>query len=210
MSSPDDPKDESDSFHAPRNGETRFNKTMSLKRYFCQLAVATSLSTPLLAWADPSVKIEERMESPYRFERFDAPQKERISKLVTGAISWAKKSFNTDLDETDASIAKVEAILSVLHDSYAKTNPKPSDDVVQNYCFAFGSYVGHVFQKNHGGEWGKAIGKTPADVEVAVQGTGTMQITLLPWRRVCSRITQGPSMNVYEYYKVAVSATKAR
>jgi len=183
---------------------------MTFIRKAHHFVVAMILTTSCLVRAEPSVKITEQAEAPYRFEPFDAAQNERITKLVSGAIDWAKKSFATDLDESDASIAKVEEILATLHSSYIVTNPRPAQDIVQNYCYAFGSYVGHVFQKNHGGVWGKAFGKERSDVEVAVQGSGTKKVTLLPWRRVCSRITEGPTMNVYEYYQVAISISQAR
>jgi hypothetical protein len=60
------------------------------------------------------------------------------------AVDLAASSFGTELDWTDASIAKVETILANLRASMP--TPRPPEEVIWNFAKGFGSYVGEVFR----------------------------------------------------------------
>jgi hypothetical protein len=111
------------------------------------------------------------------------------------AVDLAAKSFNTKLDWSDASISKVEAILANLRASMP--TPKPPDEMIWNFAKGFGSYVGEVFRKNHGGDWGMV-----ADGTNSYPGIRSKKDTLFwPWGRVQKRLVDGDENNVWHYYK---------
>ncbi|MFT3868117.1 MAG: hypothetical protein QM715_06420 [Nibricoccus sp.] len=113
------------------------------------------------------------------------------------AVDLAKKQFGITLDWTDASITNTEKALAALHISYKTTNPKPSDKIVAAFAKGFGSYIGEVYRRNHGAEWGLITfdGQT-------LPGLKTNRETYFwPWDRASKRITQGAENNVADYYK---------
>jgi hypothetical protein len=95
----------------------------------------------------------------------------KVSKIAEAyaedAIKFAATAFQTKLDWTDESVRLVEEILEKLRASMPI--PKPPDDVIWNFAKGFGSYLGEVFRKNHGGEWGMVTqdGQTFLDEERA-------------------------------------------
>jgi hypothetical protein len=82
---------------------------------------------------------------------------DKISKIAEAysldAVDMAARNFKTKLDWTDDSIALVEGILAKLHGSLS-SGQRPPEDTIWKFAKAFGSYVGEVFRKNHGGDWG--------------------------------------------------------
>jgi hypothetical protein len=70
------------------------------------------------------------------------------------AIDFAKKQFNISLDWSDPGVAKVEQALAMMHSSFLTTTPRPTEEQAMTFAKAFGSYVGEVYRKNHGGSWG--------------------------------------------------------
>ena len=115
------------------------------------------------------------------------------------AVDFAGQKFGTKLDWTDESIAKVEMILGQLRASMP--TPRPPDEVIWNFAKAFGSYVGEVFRKNHGGEWG-----TITEGAKSFPGIRWKTDTLFwPWGRVHKRIVEGDENNVLVYYKALIA-----
>jgi|GEM_PF-1479504 len=114
-------------------------------------------------------------------------------------IERARRNFDVALDFTDASIRKVEALLQQLH--LRARNDKPSDAQVFDYAKGLGSYVGEVFRRNHGAEWGVvALGD---DSYPGMRSTHREQL-FWPWRRAYNRIVNGPEDNVWHYYQLLV------
>lgn len=110
------------------------------------------------------------------------------------AVDLAATGFQAKLDWTDESVARVEAILAKLRESMP--TPKPPDDVILNFAKGFGSYLGEVFRKNHGGEWGMIT-----DGASSYPGMRWKTDTLFwPWGRVHKRIVEGDENNVVVYY----------
>ena len=116
------------------------------------------------------------------------------------AVVLAAGSFRTTLDWTDASIAKVEAILHDLRESMP--TPKPPDEAIWNFAKGFGSYLGEVLRKNHGGEWG--IIKDGANNYPGIRLGKDKETLVWPWARVHKRIVEGSQNNVWHYYKVLI------
>jgi hypothetical protein len=127
------------------------------------------------------------------------PQIQQIAEAYAlDAIDIAKNQFGLKLDRTDESIANVEAILALIHDSYVATNPKPSEEMVMSYAKAFGSYTGEVYRLNHGAEWGMlTLNGRRFPAMKAKSG-----INFWPWGRALNRIVQGPENNLADYYKM--------
>jgi len=106
-------------------------------------------------------------------------------------------NFNVKLDWTDDSIALVETILGTLHGSI---HEKPPEEVIWGFAKALGSYVGEVFRKNHGGEWGMI-----SDGGSSFPGIRSKGKMFWPWARAHQRIVGGPENNVWDYYRIMTS-----
>ena len=113
------------------------------------------------------------------------------------AVDLAAGSFQTKLDWTDDSIARLEAILATLRESMP--TPKPPDEVIWNFAKGFGSYLGEVFRKNHGGDWG-----TITEGSSSFPGIRWKETLFWPWGRVHERIVEGDRSNVWHYYQALV------
>jgi hypothetical protein len=116
------------------------------------------------------------------------------------AVDLAARSFQTKLDWTDESVRLVEEILEKLRASMP--TPKPPDDVIWSFAKGFGSYVGEVFRKNHGGEWGMVTQDWQTFPGIRWKGN----VLFWPWGRVHQRIVVGAENNVFDYYRSIVSA----
>lgn len=112
-------------------------------------------------------------------------------------VDLSKKQFNMTLDGSDASIAKVEEALSLMHESFLKMNPRPTDAQVMSFAKAFGSYIGEVYRKNHGGTWG--IVNMDGERFPGIQTKSG--VNFWPWARARNRIMEGPANNVADYYR---------
>ncbi|HTJ94818.1 MAG TPA: hypothetical protein VL424_17130 [Pararobbsia sp.] len=117
------------------------------------------------------------------------------------AVDFSAKQFAIKLDWSDASVAEVEDILAKMHLSYATDSPRPTDDQVMSFAKAYGSYVGEVYRRNHGGEWGM--------VTLGGQRSPGMRTrsktNFWPWGRAFDRITNGSEDNVADYYSTLLT-----
>jgi hypothetical protein len=111
------------------------------------------------------------------------------------AVDVAQSNFKTALDGSEESVAVVEEILGVLHESMAAD--KPPDDLVWKFARIFGSYVGEVMRKNHGGRWG--FSKDGGEKHYALERDGQI---LWPQSRAYKRLINGPEDNVWHYYQI--------
>lgn len=119
------------------------------------------------------------------------------------AVDYSKKQFGITLDWTDSSIANVEKALVLMRASYVNANPKPTEEQVMSFAKGFGSYIGEVYRRNHGAEWGMInLG------DQKFPGLKTKLGTIFwPWGRVSNRIMQDEANNVTDYYKVLLEKT---
>jgi len=119
------------------------------------------------------------------------------------AVNYSKKQFGITLDWTDSSIANVEKALVQMRASYVSANPKPTEEQVMSFAKGFGSYIGEVYRRNHGAEWGiVSLG------DQKFPGLKTKSgMNFWPWGRVLNRLVQGEENNVTDYYKVLLEKT---
>src|SRR5262249_33482765 len=78
-----------------------------------------------------------------------------------------RRNFGVKLDWSDSSVQKVEQMLGRLHDDMAQSNPP--EEAVWTFAKAFGSYVGEVLRKHHGGGAGR-FAPTAATIGTVVAG----------------------------------------
>lgn len=116
------------------------------------------------------------------------------------AISTAQ-NFGTTLNWSESSIQQVEQMLGRLHAELEVA--KPSPETIWNFAKAFGSYVGEVIRRHHGGEWGM-VNMNGQSFPGLRQPSGNL---IWPWGRVHKRITNGPEDNLWHYYQ-AVTRTE--
>jgi hypothetical protein len=128
-----------------------------------------------------------------------------ISKIAEAyaldAVDIAADNFGVSLDWSEGSIESVEQMLSELHEELA--GAAPSEEAVWTFAKAFGSYVGEVMRRHHGGEWGM--------VELDGQsfpGLSSGDGLCWPWGKVHNRLVNGPEDNVWHYY-VALTRPQA-
>ena len=114
------------------------------------------------------------------------------------ARDFAKKAFHITLDWSDASVEKVEVILDDLYRQKQVMKPPPTEEQVVNFAKMLGSYIGEVFRRNHGAEWGMVTlggGSIPG---LRATGTGNL---FWPMGKVQKRLENGPEDNVWHYYQ---------
>lgn len=125
------------------------------------------------------------------------PKIQKIAEAYSqDAVDFSAKQFGIKLDWSDASIANVEKALAQMNSSYVSTSPKPTDEQVMSFAKAYGSYVGEVYRRNHGGEWGMVNlggGRFPGL-------RTTSGSSFWPWGRVFNRITKGAEDSIADYY----------
>ena len=114
------------------------------------------------------------------------------------AVDLAARNFSITLDWSEASIRQVERILGLLHDDMSQS--KPSEDAVWTFAKAFGSYIGEVLRRHHGGEWGNINMNGQSFPGLRQSGGGL----IWPWSKANKRLTNGPEDNVWDYYNVVV------
>jgi hypothetical protein len=125
------------------------------------------------------------------------PKIQKIAEAYSlDAVDFSAKHFGIKLDWSDASIADVEKTLAQMSSSYVSTNPKPPGEQVMAFAKAYGSYVGEVYRRNHGGEWGMVtLGGSRFPGLRTASGS-----SFWPWGRVFNRITKGTEDNIADYY----------
>lgn len=123
---------------------------------------------------------------------------EAASAYSLDALDLATENFGITLDWSDESIRRVEDMLGQLHVGVPLA--KPPKDLDWTFAKAFGSYVGEVLRRNHGGEWGvvQLEGQTFPGVQ---QPGGRL---CWPWGRAYNRIVDGPENNMWHYYQLLI------
>jgi hypothetical protein len=111
------------------------------------------------------------------------------------AVDDSLRNMGVTLDWSERSVAWVEWILDTLHKD-ARTQ-KPPPEKVEAVAKEFGSYIGEVFIRHHGGSWGmiSLAGQTLPGIRAARDGH-----LFWPWVRTLKRLREGPEENVWHYY----------
>jgi hypothetical protein len=122
----------------------------------------------------------------------------RIAEIASAysldAVELAARDFGITLDWSEESVRHVEKLLSRLHGEIK--NARPPEDTVWKFAKAFGSYVGEVLRRHHGGEWGMVQLDDQSFPGLKQTGGGLCW----PWGKAHNRIENGPEDNIWHYY----------
>ena len=127
------------------------------------------------------------------------PRIEQVAEAYAlDAVDFAKSAFRLKLDWSDESVRHVETMLAELHNQVESA--QPDEEKIFTFGKMFGSYVGEVYRKRHGGVWGMVTldGQTFTGMQ-APSGTN-----FWPWGRAQNRIVNGPEDNIWHYYQILV------
>ncbi len=127
----------------------------------------------------------------------DANVQKMAEAYAQDAVDFSKRQFSISLDWSDSSITSVESALAKMHTSFLSTNPRPTEEQAMSFAKGFGSYIGEVYRRNHGGEWG-IVSLNGQKFPGLRTKSGT---NFWPWGRALNRIMQGPGNNVSDYYR---------
>ena len=109
-------------------------------------------------------------------------------------IDYAKQ-IGVELDWSDESIQNVEDIAEALHAAYRKDHPTPEQ--TEPIYKMIGSYIGEVFRRNHGAEWGWVTLEGSRFPGMKVKA----DTLFWPWGRAQNRIIKGSEDNLWHYYQ---------
>jgi hypothetical protein len=110
-------------------------------------------------------------------------------------VTFALKQFDLELDWSDESILAVEGIGAALHHDYRRV--RPTDEQIEPYYRMLGSYIGEVYRRNHGADWGWSMRNG-----YRIPGMKRHPDTLFwPWARAHNRIVRGADDNLWQYYQ---------
>ena len=117
------------------------------------------------------------------------------------AVDFAARNFQIILDWSDDNVRLVEGCLKTLHDQLG--DARPAEETVWTFAKVFGSYVGEVFRRNHGGEWGmiQLDGESFPGIQYE------SGVLCWPWSRAYKRITIGGEENIWHYYCILLEKT---
>lgn len=119
---------------------------------------------------------------------------EHLTKVAEAYTLDVIDMVGPSLDLSPQSINVVEATLETYAQTLTEANP--TEEQVMQIAKGFGSYLGEVIRKHHGGQWGQITldGKTAPGLK-CVDGA-----FIWPWARVFNRLTKGASENVAHYF----------
>jgi Domain of unknown function (DUF3806) len=127
------------------------------------------------------------------------PQVQQIAEAYAlDALDFTEHAFHIALDWSDASVERVEAILDSLYRQKQTMEPPLMDEQVVTFAKMLGSYIGEVFRRNHGGEWGMVT--FGGDSIPGLRATRTEHL-FWPMAKVQKRLVNGFEDNVWHYYQ---------
>lgn len=122
------------------------------------------------------------------------------------ALDAAREGWGIELDGTEGSIQFVEqSMLSQLHDTMEAA--QPSEELLDGFVKMFGSYVGEVYRRHHGAEWGWVTSGEDRFVGLRRNASGGL---CWPWGRVQQRVLNGSEHNVWHYYVMLLQSDGLR
>ena len=119
------------------------------------------------------------------------------------AIQMARGAFGRELDYSEKSIEDVEFMLSAIH---ADTQERHVDDEkIRSVAVSVGYYIGEVFRRKYGAEWGW-VG-SDAERFVGMRASGT-EVLFWPGGKALGRINNGFEDHIMVYYNGLVRETR--
>jgi hypothetical protein len=122
------------------------------------------------------------------------------SRYAADLVQFARLELSLELDFSDTSVAQIEEVAAELHADLRRERGAIRD--VDTLIQMLGSYVGEVYRRNHGGEWGFA--STNGKRIMAIRAA-TGNSLMWPVERIKQRIRGGGSNNVWAYYQSRVA-----
>ena len=131
---------------------------------------------------------------------------ETMSEAANSCVEYARQSFGITLDYSDASIEKVESMLSRIYltiprgfwSKITKKAPPPPKKLEQ-ISLMFGGYIAEVIKRQFGGTWKMESALYPGQTLLTFQaGAGG---DMWPHLKVGMRLENGPVDSVWSYYR---------
>ncbi len=129
--------------------------------------------------------------------------KDVMQAFAQDAVDFARKHLHFKLDYSENSIEILESILAVFHDDLpkgtkARRRQGPSEEEIWNMAKLWGGYFGEVIRRRWKGEWTDKSAVMPDPVyTLRIRGG-----EIYPATKVYKRLTDGPTDNVWDFYKV--------
>src|SRR5262249_39708386 len=117
-----------------------------------------------------------------------------VEAYALDAVDAAAKHGVT-LDFSEARIEHIESILATMHDEMSTA--QPSEEVVWTFARMYGSYIGEVMRRRHGGTWGVATLGNDDAVALDLPAAKPNRQIVWPWYRVLNRFRKGAEENVW-------------
>ena len=159
------------------------------------IAVALGVTIALLAALSSSLyaRAEQAEKTVANFEA--EPKVQQMAEAYSlDMVDYAKKQFGIELNWSDESIRQIEQIADTLHKAYEKDRP-PIDKIAPFYKM-MGSYIGEVFRRNYGAEWGWVILEGNRFPGMQRKPSNLFW----PWGKAQHRIVNGSEDNLWHYY----------
>lgn len=119
------------------------------------------------------------------------------------AVDFARTKFGIPLDYANASIEQVEFIAEKL----VRARPTgfigkllrkaPSEEEIQTVCKMLGGYIGEVYRRTKGGNWG-------INQEFQAFGVNQGENWIFPPAKVHKRLTNGAEDNLWSYFNMLI------
>lgn len=124
------------------------------------------------------------------------------SRYAQDMVQFAQIELHVTLDWSDESVAMIEEVASELHADLRRERGHLRD--VDPLMQMLGSYLGEVYRRNHGGEWGFVA--TNGKRLMAIKAKEGSEL-LWPIERIKRRIRGGGggSNNVWAYYQSRIA-----
>lgn len=120
----------------------------------------------------------------------------RVQQRAAELVKHAAANFKLTLDYTEGSIPRVEHALGEIH-KHIEGKAEQNKAAIVNLSNGFGSYIGEVLRRKHGGQWRVHPPTFPNGMEGLDVG-GTI---VGPLQQVFLRITKGPQHSIENFYR---------
>jgi hypothetical protein len=104
-------------------------------------------------------------------------------------------AYRVPLDYSEASLEKVEDILTRLHRQMPSSKPSPAQ--IEEACKIWGGYLGEVVRRRWGGEWSL---ETYPGGNFATPTLTVVAGKIFPTMKIHRRLSEGAKENVWSFY----------
>jgi hypothetical protein len=128
----------------------------------------------------------------------DTKLTEDMEANARSAVELAKSRFQVTLDYTPDSLQELERLFDRVE--YAMPDPE-SKETLGLLTRLWGSYLGEVIRRQHGGEWIIWTDKHGKTLALQVH-----EATVFPHNKVKKRLERGPDHNIWNYYQSVLAS----